>query len=339
MSTPLVLFALKQDTKKTFLPDYNPKDLPPFHEEWLEVSRPNPRNWREILLEKKPEVLVTCWETPEIPTDLILSGQLPLKYICHLTGSVKGYVSRELIGSGLLVSNWGSAISHTIAEHALLLALGALRSMPLWRDHMEEHTTEGSARWSIPARSLHGRKVGVHGFGAIARHLISLLKPFGVSISAYSAGVPAEMFAERGVRRCESLEELVTGIDVMFECEAWTPQTEGVVDARILGMLPQDAVFINVGRGALVDEDALGRLAAEGKIIVGLDVFKKEPLPEDSVLRTVPTALLSPHIAGPTPDAFPLCGKQAMENIRHYLLGQPEKIVGRVTLEIYDRTT
>ena len=276
-------------------------------------------------------------ETPRVPEALVQSGKLPLRYVCHLTGTVRERISRELIQNGLLVSNWGSAISHTIAEHALLLVLGSLRGMPLWRAHMEAPT--GSAKAAIPTRSLQGKRIGIHGFGAIARHLIALLKPFGVSIASYSAGVPAELYKEQGVSCCESLEELVKDIDIMVECEAWTPQTEGSVNAHILGLLPPGAVFVNVGRGAVVDEVALAKLAAEGKIIVALDVYQKEPLALDSPFFDLPNALLSPHIAGPTQDGLPLCGDHALSNLRHYLAGQPEQIKGRVTLEIYDRTT
>jgi len=335
MSKPTVLFAINESSRKQFLPHYNRKALPAFKEEWVEVGRLKGKDWEKLLLAKQPDVLISCWETPRIPDDLILKKKLRLRYANHLTGTVKGLVSRDLIEHGLLVSNWGSTISHTIAEHALLLTLASLRRIKLWESHMSSHNT----MTAISARSLRGKKIGIHGFGAIARHLISLLKPFGVTISAYSAGVPVPMFAEHGVRRCKSLEELVKGIDVMIECEALTPQTKGSVNARILAQLPKDAVFVNVGRGAVIDEVALAKLAVKGKINVGLDVYQKEPLPLNSPLQNRPNVLLSPHIAGPTHDAFPLCGDNVLSNLKHYLSGQKDQIKGIVTLEIYDRTT
>ena len=336
MSAPVVLFALQEGTKAKFFPGFKPGDLPAIQEVWIDPARLKAGEWKDVLAAHKPEVVVSCWETPRVPEDLVKSGKIPLRYVCHLTGSVKGLVSRDMIRDGLIVSNWGNTISHTIAEHALLLILGALRCMTVWRSHMERSFAN---KEDIPTRTLHGKRIGIHGFGAIARHLVSLLKPFGVSLSSYSAGVPAALFAEHGVRRCDSLEELVSGIDVMVECEAWTPQTKGSVDARILGLLPEGAVFVNVGRGALVDEDALARLGAEGKLVVALDVYQQEPLPLDSPFMRIPDALLSPHIAGPTQDALPLCGDLALSNLRHYLSGEPGQIKGLVSLEIYDRTT
>jgi phosphoglycerate dehydrogenase-like enzyme len=337
---PVVVFALNGATKEQFFPGFNPRELPAFREEWVDASRLNPGEWEKLLAAKRPEVVVTGWGTPAIPEGLVQSGELSLRYVCHLTGTVKGIVSRDLIGRGILVSNWGGVISHTIAEHALLLILGALRNMPRWRPHLEGAPTPASNPGrAIPTRSLRGRRVGIHGFGAIVRHLISLLKPFGVSISSYSAGVPVELFAGHGVRCCGSLDELVSGSDILVECEALTPQSKGSVDARVLSLLPNGAVFVNVGRGAVVDEAALARLAATGKITVALDVFVREPLPRDSPLLGIPDALLSPHIAGPTQDALPLCGEFALANLRHYLSGRPDQIKGLITLEIYDRTT
>jgi phosphoglycerate dehydrogenase-like enzyme len=331
---PVVLFAFNKDNWQQFLPDYDRAQFPPFEEVRVDISSLKPGQWEETLLARQPEVIVSGWGTPRFPDDLILGKKIPLCYACHITGTIKGFISRELIEQGLLVSNWGNSISHTIAEHALLLTLASLRSIPLWKGHMD-----GTERKHIATRSLHDKRVGIHGFGAIARHLVALLKPFGVTISSYSAGVPAALFAEHGVRQCKSLEELVSDIDIMIECEAWIPQTEGSVSARILGLLPKDAVFVNVGRGAVVDEVALGKLAREGKLNVGLDVYEKEPLPHDSPLQGLDNVILSPHIAGPTHDAFPLCGDQAMSNLKLYLSGKKEQIKGVVTLEVYDRIT
>ena len=331
---PVVLFTVGDSTRKKFLPNYDSRQLPPFREEWSAGRTPD--EWDKLLRSLRPEVLVTGWDSAGILEAMKRDPDCSVRYICHLTGGVKGVVSREMIERGVLVSNWGGTISHMIAEHALLLTLGALRSMTLWRQHMEN---PHSPKFPINTRSLCGRKVGIHGFGAIVRHLVSFLKPFNVEISSYSAGVPAELFREHGVRRCDSLEELASGCEIFVELEAWTPQTEGSVNARILNLLPEGAVFVNVGRGAVVDEAALGELAVSGKLIVAADVFTREPLPTDSPLMQVPTALLSPHIAGPTQDGYPLCGDFAIANLKRYLSGHPEQIEGRVTVEIYDRTT
>jgi phosphoglycerate dehydrogenase-like enzyme len=92
-----------------------------------------------------------------------------------------------------------------------------------------------------------------------------------------------------------------------------------------------------VGRGQVVDEEALVKIASEGRLRLGLDVFHLEPLPPNSPLFKIPHALLSPHLAGPTEDGFPLLAEFAIRNIHRYLDGSD--VEGRVTLDAYDRST
>ena len=103
---------------------------------------------------------------------------------------------------------------------------------------------------------------------------------------------------------------------------------------RLLRLMPPGAAFVNVGRGKVVDEDALLRVAREGRIQVGLDVFATEPLPADSGFRGLPNAVLLPHIAGPTLERRRDAGTHALENLRAYAEGRPLKAV--ITPEVYD---
>lgn len=333
-SRPVILFALSAQDKGTFLPNQDIQTGLAADSKWIDVSGMNSEKWQKLLLDIDPEILVTAWDTPSLPEAFTSRADLPLRYVCHMTGGVRTLLPRTLLERGVVVSNWGTTIIYTIAEHALLLTLGALRSLPLWDTMM----SLPSGRYTqLRTRSLRGSRVGVHGFGAIAREIIRLLKPFQVEISAYSFGVPKEMFGEYEVQCCDSLEALFSNSDVLIECEALTPHNRGSVTPAVLSLLPQDAVFVNVGRGAVVDEKALVALAKQGRIRLALDVVTQEPLPADSPLFRVPNALLSPHIAGPTWNVLPLCGEFAMANLRRYLAGEP--VEGLVTLEAYDRAT
>lgn len=311
------------------------KDLP-FKTEWMDVEGLSGEMWLRLLQERRPRVVATGWETPAFPAPEQMV-ELPA-YVCHLAGSVRNLVPRPWLARGVMVSNWGDRISHCIAEHAVLLVLGALRNLPLWKNSMSGAGRGGTAAGTVlRTRSLRGRRVGIHGFGAIAHALVPLLRSFGATLAAYSEGVPAELFSRQGVRRCGDLAELFGASDILVELESLTDRSRGVVDRKLLQLLPEDAVFVNLGRGAVADEEALAELAAEGKIRLALDVYEREPLPEDSPLRKIEGVLLSPHIAGPTEDAFPGCGDFALENLKRYFEGGP--VEGRITLEIYDRST
>lgn len=331
--TSRLVFALNSDSARRFRPGFEPEIFSGVEVRWFEPEALTGEGFKAALREANPEVLVTGWNSPRIPEDYLPERECALRYICHLAGTVKTFVPRSLIERGVLVTNWGTSISHTVAEHAMLLVLAALRGMPQWGEFMEDWPR----RRALPSRRLRGKRVGLHGFGAIARELAAMFGPFGVTVSAYSQGVPTGIFLDHGVLPAPDLESLFAGSDVLIECEALTPATDGVVDERMLRLLPQDAVFVNVGRSRIVDEDALARVALERGLRLGIDVFDNEPPPADLPLRAVPGAILSPHIAGPTPDAFPVLWDFAMRNIASYLAG--DELQGLVTLEVYERST
>ena len=186
-------------------------------------------------------------------------------------------------------------------------------------------------------QSLVGRRVGIHGFGLISRRLVPMLRPFTSEIQSFSPHVPDEEFSNLGVRRLQSMEELFATSDIVVELAALTPQTYHIVKENHLRSIPEGGVFVNVGRGAVVDEDALVKVAKEGRLQIALDVFEKEPLPKDSPLRGLPNVTLLPHLGGPTRDRRRDAGALALKNIRAYLQGEPME--GKVTLEVYDRSS
>jgi len=331
--TSRLVFALNADSVKRFRPAFEPEAFPGVDVRWLEPEELSASAFRSALAETNPDVLVTGWNSPRLPEDYLPEGECALRYICHLAGSVRGFVPRSFIEKGGLVTNWGTSISHTIAEHAVLLVLASLRGMPQWGQFM----ADWPRRRALPSRRLRSKRVGLHGFGAIARELAGMLRPFGVTLSAYSQGVPIRVFLEHGVQPASDLESLFAGSDVLIECEALTPATDGVVDEAMLRLLPAGAVFVNVGRSRIVDEEALTRVAIERGLRLGIDVYDVEPPAADLPLRSVPDAIFSPHIAGPTPDAFPVLWDFGMQNIARFLAG--EELEGLVTLEVYERST
>jgi phosphoglycerate dehydrogenase-like enzyme len=240
-----------------------------------------------------------------------------------------------LIEEGVLVTNWGGSISPTVAECTLLLILMALRRASYWAVAMHR---EGA--WkdrNTFTQSLLGRRVGIHGFGSISQCLVPMLRPFTAQIHAYSPSVPDAVFSNLGVKRISSLEELFAESDVVVELAAATPENYHVVKESHLRMIPEGGVFVNVGRGCVVDQEGLLRVAREGRLQIALDVFEQEPLPADSPLRGLPNVTLLPHLGGPTRDRRRDAGALALRNLRAFLQGEPLEAV--VTLEVYDRSS
>lgn len=289
-----------------------------------------------VLAEFRPRVLVTCWSTPPLLASAARDVRSHLDYLCHITGSVRKLVPRRFIELGVTVTNWGGTVGPSVAEAALTLVLCCLRQSTRWA--IELHTEGGWRRSRYEQNlGLYGRRLGIHGFGSVARALLPLVAPFGVHVRAFSPGVPDDVYRRHGVQPAEDLRTLFAQSDIVVDAEAVRPETTGTVTEEVLRLLPMDGVFVNVGRGAVVDEAALSTVAIEGWLRVGLDVYRTEPLPPDSPLRGLRNVTLFPHIGGPTRDRRKDCGAHAVRNIRRFAAG--EDLSDRVTIDRYDRMT
>ena len=166
---------------------------------------------------------------------------------------------------------------------------------------------------------------------------MGLLKPWNCPVTALAPDLTAELAHAYGVERAASLEALFAENEIIVELAPLIPLTTGVVSERILRLIRPGGVFVNVGRGAVVDEAGLLRVAREGRISIGLDVYTMEPLPADSGFRALPNVSLTPHTAGPTIDRYPDAGAFAVKNLRSFAEGRPLEAV--VTPEIYDQSS
>lgn len=286
------------------------------------------------LRETRVPVLMSCWGMPKLPDDLRAKAP-DLKYIAHLCGEVRQWLPRRPLEEGLLLTNWGSTISRSVAEHTLLQILACLRRIAHWQ--LEMHVRKGWDADREGVRGLFHRRVGIHGFGNISRELVKLLAPFDCEISTYSPSVSDADLAALGVKRAASLRQLFSENEVIVELAARTPANINSVTEELLMLIPEGGVFVNTGRGAVVDEAALIRVAQTGRIQVALDVYQAEPLPPDSPLRGLDNVMLTPHIGGPTPDRRQDAGMMALTNIEAFFAGQPMQML--VGVKEYDRMT
>jgi phosphoglycerate dehydrogenase-like enzyme len=325
--------ALTEQEISDFLPEPLLDDIWAVADEFvlLDPAEKDERGFRARLLAANPDVILAGWKTPRLPPEL----PPRLRYVCYLAGSVRKLVDRSQIEGGLLVTNWGGSVSRVVAECSLMLTLVCLRRAGHWMSAMRRPGVWKDGR--TETASLFGRRVGIHGFGLIARELTRLLKPFGVTIEVCAPESDPALYAAYGARRAASLEELFSSNDVIIELAPLNAGTMGIVTERLLRLIPAGGVFVNVGRGSVVDEEALLRVAREGRIQVGLDVYATEPLPADSGLRGLPNVTLLPHLGGPTTDRCRDAGVFAQRNLRAYASGQGLESV--ISPEVFDVST
>ncbi|MBC2600239.1 NAD(P)-dependent oxidoreductase [Puniceicoccus vermicola] len=329
--TKAPIFALIPDEVLEFFPSFLRARMQASLEEsiWLD---PEEASLEEL---EAASVIVGAWRLRDIPLDFLKNRGGNLEYLCLLVGSPKRAITRRHIEEGLLVSNWGSVCSPIVAEGALALILSRLRVICRYREELVRQGKWNNVR--ADTATLIGKQVGIHGFGNVARSLISLLKPFNVMIRVHAPGVPVELIRATGAEPIDNLLALAEGTDVFVEAEALRPNNHGCIDRHVLSRLPDGSLFVNVARGALVNEMDLIKVAKEKDLKVALDVYQKEPLQADSPLFSIPDAVLLPHMSGPTKDARWICGELALKNINlHYAGKFPENII---TLADFDRMT
>lgn len=193
-----------------------------------------------------------------------------------------------------------------VAEHALALTLAAVRRLDLLLEAQKSASWDhayNAAQASAETEQLYtldGANVTIWGFGSIAGRLAPMLAALGANVT----GVASSRGERYGfpVAAAEELTEILRTTNVLISILPATPETTDALSAELLRALPTTAIFVNVGRGATVDEDALVAALHEGRLhAAALDVTKDEPLPAGSKLWSAPNVIITPHVAGNRP--------------------------------------
>ena len=178
----------------------------------------------------------------------------------------------------------------------------------------------------LPQVELLGKTFGIYGYGSIGRQTARIARAFGMEVLVCTRTVRPE-YAADGVEFVD-FDTLLARSDVLsLHCPA-TPETRGLVSREALAKMKPGAILLNTARGALVDEEAVADALESGKLaFYGADAFATEPLPPQSRLRSLPGAVLTPHIAWTTKEALQRLMDITTGNLRSFLAGKGENIV------------
>ena len=195
--------------------------------------------------------------------------------------------------NGVLLFNAPDALTEGTAAGALALMLAASRQLVA----MDRLTREG--RWDDRARhrgrEIYGKTLGVVGPGRIGGELIRLVAPFRMRILAHSPRLTAERAAAKGAEAVP-LDRLMRESDFVAVCCPLTEETRGLLGARELALMKPTAFLVNVGRGPVIDQDALVEaLRARRFAGAGLDVFSTQPVAADDPITGLDNVVLCPH--------------------------------------------
>lgn len=208
---------------------------------------------------------------------------------------------------GVAVVNTPGVNARSVAELALGLMLACAREIPAADD--VARTCDHAWRDRHPGIELGGRRLGLVGFGHVARALVPMAKGLGMEVSVCSHHTDQAMLTDLGVRLAPDIDALCAGVDVLSLHAL--PGSRPLIDARLLALMPRGAILVNTARGALVDEAALAAALASGNLrCAALDVTMDEPLRPENPLLSAPRLLLTPHIGGTTVEAMERAGQE-----------------------------
>ena len=269
---------------------------------------------------------------------LYTSGQLPapqaapkLKWVQTHYAGVDQLISHPLFtrrdaasGNGIQLTTASGVHAINIGEHIVMMMLALAHRLPAAFQMKSERRWSEHRSLFMPLE-LHGATVGLIGYGAIGRQTAQLCLSLGMSVLALRRSTPAPaQHADVSFYRREQLKELLGRSDYVVLTAPLTSETYPVIDADALASMRPTAFLVNISRGDLVDEGALIAALQEERLAgAALDVFAREPLPEDSPLWQMDNVILTPHIAGITPNYERRAAALFADNLRRYSTAQP----------------
>jgi len=221
----------------------------------------------------------------------------------------------EQLPEGLVFANAASVHETSTAELAVGLAIAVQRRI----DTFAVDTAAG--RWApVFAESLADRRVLLIGYGGVGKAVAARLAPFEVEITAVASRAREE--DGMPVHGVDELPGLLGAAEIVILTLPGGEGTRGIVDDAFLSALPDGALVVNVGRGSLVDTDALVDHVRRGRVRVALDVTDPEPLPEGHPLWGLPGVLIVPHVGGASSAMKPRIARLVRKQIERMAAGE-----------------
>jgi phosphoglycerate dehydrogenase-like enzyme len=259
------------------------------------------------------------YATPEF-----LAAARELRWLQAMSAGVERYVGVAGLAERpeIVLTNMAGVSGPAIADHVFALLLALTRDLRGALDSARGSRWETTAGPLAPS-ALAGRTLFVVGLGGIGNEVARRARGFGMDVLATrrSGGAPPEWVDELGGP--QDLERFLARADVVVICLPSTDETRGLFDARVFAAFKPGALLINVGRGAVVDTDALLEALETGRVAgAGLDVTDPEPLPSDHPLWALPQVVITPHCSADAELTGERQSALLLENLRRFGAGE-----------------
>jgi hydroxypyruvate reductase len=252
-----------------------------------------------------------------------LIAQLPASVRIGATSSV-GFDHIDVSASkrrGLIVTNTPGVLTECTADHAFMMLLAAARRAFEYDRIMRQGWRYRIGQGDLLGVRVTGKTLGILGMGRIGQAMARRARGFDLKIVYHARNrLPPEQ--ENGAGYFADFHAMLPHCDFLSVHAPAGPMTDKIIDAKALALLPDGAVFVNVSRGGLVDEDALYQALTSGKVFAaGLDVFRSEP-DFDTRFANLDNVILSPHVGSASRETRNAMGFRALDNIAAVLTGK-----------------
>lgn len=258
-----------------------------------------------------------------LPLAADVIARLPASVRIGATSSV-GYDHIDVAAAkarGLMVTNTPGVLTECTADFAFMMLLAAARRAYEYDKIMRNGWRFRIGQGDLLGVRVTGKTLGILGLGRIGQAMAQRARGFDMSVVYHSRNrLPPEQ--EQGARYFGSFREMLPHCDFLSLHAPATKETDKIINAETLALLPHGAVLVNVARGGLVDEDALIDALQSGQLFAaGLDVFRTEP-DYDTRFAALDNVILSPHIGSGSVETRNAMGFRALDNIAAVLAGR-----------------
>ncbi len=220
-----------------------------------------------------------------------------LRWIQSSAAGLDHCLAVAVINSEIVVSGCSGLFANQVAEQTMALLYGLIRSLPVFMAAQKKH--EYRRR---PTGILHGKTIGIVGFGGNGRRIAQLLATVAGRIIATDCFPVVKSPEYVELLAAEKIDSLFQQSDVIVVTLPLSQQTEHLIGAGLFGQMKHGTYFVNVGRGSVVDHQSLCDAIKSGRIAgAGLDVVDPEPLPRDHCLWDMENVIITPHVGAQSP--------------------------------------
>lgn len=258
---------------------------------------------------------IDCCITIDLPFDI---GSIApnLKWVQAVGAGVAQLESAGLAAAGIRLTNGGGVTSTAIAEFVMARILGE------YKRTRDLDGAQADSNWSsIFGEQISGKTIALIGFGPINQAVAALSRAFGLRVLCLRRSGTADSAIDE-VFGPDQLHAMLGSADIVVGAVPESPATENLMDAAAFAAMPARSMFVNVGRGTLVDESALADTLATGHLrAAAIDVARTEPLPSESALWSAPNIYISAHCSTDPSKLFFNLHRLFEDNLRRFLAG------------------